>query len=98
MSFTAALLQWQPRWITGTRCHLDWPAARRKSSLIPDSSVRLVQLNILQQLVIEGVTADRGAVADDDQLAAGAGQGDVHSPRVGEEADFALGVGADKRN
>src|SRR4051812_25674461 len=44
------------------------------------------------------MATDGGAVADDDELAAGAGEGDVHAPGVGEEANFAFGVGADEGN
>ena len=38
--------------------------------------------------------AERGAVADDEQEAARAGQRDVHAARVGEEADLAVVVAA----
>ncbi len=51
---------------------------------------------IFHHAFIKAVTCDRGAVADDDELAAGAGEGDVHAARISEEADFTFTVRADE--
>ena len=57
-----------------------------------------MQLKILQQPTVERVRGNRRRVANDDELTTGPGQSDVHSPRVGQKADFAFGVRANQRN
>ena len=64
--------------------------------LLPNRMIRPNGFKIFHHAFIKAVTCDRGAVADDDQLAAGAGEGHVHAACVGEEADFTFTVRADK--
>ena len=42
------------------------------------------------------MAGEGGGVAEDDELHASAGDGDVHAAEVAEEADLSAGVGADE--
>jgi hypothetical protein len=54
--------------------------------------IRTDPLEVLTQSLIKRQIRQRGAIANNDQATPGAGQGDVGSANVGEEADLALGV------
>ena len=51
-----------------------------------------VRLDMLDELGVEAVAAKSVGIAEDDELHAGAGDGDVHAAEVAEEADGALVV------
>ena len=56
---------------------------------VPRRSILAHRFEPLQKRLEEFIAGQRRAVADDDQLAAGSSQSDVHTAGVGEEADFA---------
>ena len=51
-----------------------------------------VGFEVVDELGVEGVAGEGVGVAEDDELHAGAGDGDVHAAEVAEEADGALVV------
>ena len=53
-------------------------------------------LDVVEKGTVEGVAGQRRRVPDDRQFHAGAGDGDVHPPQVGEEADLPGVVRADQ--
>jgi len=53
-------------------------------------------LYVFPQLAVEGMAAEGGAVAEDDDLHAGTGDGHVHAAEIAQEADLALIVAAHK--
>ncbi len=53
-------------------------------------------LYVFPQLAVEGMAAEGGAVAEDDELHSGTGDGHVHAAKVAQEADLALIVAAHK--
>ena len=55
----------------------------------PSSAIRPNALHVIQKVLIKRVAAQRAGIADDEQLAAGAGHAHVHAADIGEEADVA---------
>ena len=55
-------------------------------------------VKIGQQVGVEGVGGNGGAVTDDDQLAPGTGQGDIHAPGVSQKADLPGVIAAHQRD
>src|SRR5262245_5431935 len=64
---------------------------------LPHRVVSANGLKIAEQVLIERMAGKRGAVADDQEFAASAGQGDVGAPDVCEKTDVAFGIGAYQR-
>ncbi len=58
--------------------------------------IRPDRLKIFHHALIKAVACDSDAIADDDQLAAGAGEGHVQAARDGEKAILAFAVQADE--
>ena len=74
------------------------PSCPSHDVLFPDGAVGVLVFEVFDQALVEGMGAEGRGVADQQQLAAGAGHSDVHAADVGQETDLAAGVAADQRN
>ena len=60
----------------------------------PRRAVRPLSIHIVQEGFIKFILANRAAIADDDELHAGAGHRHIHAPIIRQKADVFFLIGA----
>src|SRR3989338_6014729 len=65
---------------------------------LPGGMMGFVAFNVVEEFGVEGMAGNRGAVADDNQEPAGAGESHVHAAGVIQKTDFSSLIAANKRN